>query len=645
MGRYVLPWFGGGPAVWTVCLLFFQVVLVAGYAYAHWMRSRRVHVALLALSLLALPLAPRRILYEQASSTHPSLHILVVLAATVAAPYFVLSSTGPLVQRWFTIAQPGQPPWRLYSLSNLGSFLALFTYPFAVEPFLTLRMQSWIWSGLYAGFVVLCSWTAFSVGPDVAPLQNAAVPMRPILFWIGLAATGSTLLLATTNLISQDVAVIPFLWIAPLALYLLTFVIAFDRDSWYRRGPFAIAAGLLVPAACIVTAAAVGISPWWQIAVYLSALFVACMLCHGELARSRPTEQYLTHFYLAIAGGGALGGVFVAIIAPRIFTQFTEYPIGLTATCVGGLSVWMQRGALRQWATSSFAVRVPTVALLVGAMSAIALITGGSRPALSTVRNFFGILRVTEQQDPINGPYRELTHGRIRHGLQFLRSPQNTWPTTYYGPDSGVGIALQALQGPRRVGVIGLGAGTMAAWGRAGDAFRFYEINPAVISIAESWFSYLKNSAAKTETVLGDARVQLDRERASGDLQRFDLLAVDAFSSDAIPLHLLTAQCADIYRAHLKPNGLLLFHVSNRFLNLDPVTRGLAAHLGWTAARFVSSADAATGESATRWVLLTADSSFLKRDHIALRISPWMPGEPAPILWTDDFASLWHVLK
>jgi len=645
MGRYVLPWFGGGPAVWTVCLLFFQVLLVAGYAYAHSMRFARAHIVVLALSLLALPLAPRRILFEQASSTHPSLHILLVLAATVAAPYFVLSATGPLVQRWFTIAQPGEPPWRLYALSNLGSFLALFTYPFAVEPFFTLRTQSWIWSGLYACFVALCAWTALTVGRELAPVRNSPVRPRAIFCWIGLAATGSTLLLATTNLISQDVAVIPFLWIAPLALYLLTFVIAFERDSWYRRTPYAIAAGLLVPAACIVNAAAVGISPWWQIVIYVSTLFVACMLCHGELARSRPNEQHLTHFYLAIAGGGALGGVFVAVIAPRIFTQFTEYPIGLALACIGGLWGWMQRGALRQWATSSFAVRIPTAALAVGAMSAVALISGDTRPALTTVRNFFGVLRVTEQQDATTGPYRELTHGRIRHGLQFLRSPQSSWPTTYYGPHSGVGIALEALEGPRRVGIIGLGAGTMAAWGRVGDTFRFYEINPAVISIAESWFSYLKNSSAKIETVLGDARVQLERERASGDPQRFDVLAVDAFSSDAIPLHLLTAQCGDLYRSHLKPNGLLLFHVSNRFLNLDPVTRGIAAHLGWSAARFVSSADSATGESNARWVLMTSDSTFLKRDHIALRISPWMPNEPAPILWTDDFASLWHVLK
>jgi hypothetical protein len=466
-----------------------------------------------------------------------------------------------------------------------------------------------------------------------------------VLFWVVLAAAGSTLLLATTNLICQDVAVIPFLWIAPLALYLLTFVLAFERDAWYRRPAYAIAAGVLVCLACIVTAAAVAVPPWVQLIVYLAALFVTCMICHGELAQSRPAEQRLTAYYLAIAGGGAAGGIFVAIVAPRVFRSFSEYPAGLGAACACGLLAWIGKGAFRHWTSRNFGVRVPMIALLVGVVTPVALLASGGHPVLATVRNFFGILRVSQDSDQRNGPYRVLTHGRIRHGFQFLNWPQLTWPTTYYGPHSGVGIALENMTGPRRVGVIGLGAGTMAAWGRPADSFRFYEINPAVISIANTWFSYLRNSRAHTETVLGDARVQLERERAAGELQRFDLLAVDAFSSDAIPLHLLTAECGDLYRQHLAPGGLLLFHISNRFLELDPVTRGLASHLGWSAARFVSNGDEATGESSARWVLMTSNTSFLTRPEVERHVSPWTARDPGPILWTDDFASIWHVLK
>lgn len=654
LGRYVLPWFGGGPTVWTDCLLFFQTLLVGGYAYAHWLGSRRslrlqtvLHIALLAASLLFLPLDPRGLLAKEASSAEPSARILLVLAATVTGPYLMLSATGPLLQRWFTMRFPGRSPWRLYALSNFGSFLALLSYPFLVEPVFTLRAQSRAWSALYGLFVLICGATGFSlIKAQYAPVAATKRPaLSDSLYWIALAATGSVLLLATTNFICQDVAVVPFLWIAPLSVYLLTFVLAFDSSRWYHRAAFAVAAGILVPGACAVMAAAVSIDPPWQVAVALGALFVTCMICHGELARSRPSEQNLTSFYVMIAGGGALGGVFVALICPHIFTQFSEYPIGLAAACLLGLTGWFRSGAFRQWTSRNFAVRVPLMALLIGGLTSITVVASSNRPALATVRNFFGILRVSENLDLANGPYRELTHGRIRHGFQYLRSPQNSWPTTYYGPHSGIGIALQSLEGPRRVGVIGLGTGTLAAWGRPGDTFRFYEINPDVIAVANTWFSYLKNSRARTEIVLGDARVELERELEAGHAQRFDILAVDAFSSDAIPLHLLTTECGDLYRKHLAPGGLLLFHISNRFLRLDPVTRGLARHLGWSATLFLSPGDEATGESPARWVLLTDNQNFLERSGMLARASRWGKQQPAPITWTDDFASLWQVLK
>ena len=357
IGRYLLPWFGGGPAIWTVCMLFFQALLLAGYAYAHWLGSRPgirlqigVHLMALAGSLLFLPIVPHENLWRIAPSADPSGRILLLLVITIGGPYFVLSSTGPLLQRWYTLGRPQQSPWRLYALSNFGSLLALLSYPFVVEPFVRLRIQALTWSVLYAGFVAVCAWTAWRmrfVAPIVAEADVEAAPRpagRTILFWIGLAACGSTLLVATTNQISQDVAVVPFLWVAPLSIYLLTFILTFEGKRWYRRSLFACAAGVLGPASCAVASASVGVSWWGQLGLYLAALFVACMLCHGELALSRPPPRHLTVFYLAIAAGGALGGAFVALAAPRWFAEFSEYPIGLAAACLLGLAGWQRTG-------------------------------------------------------------------------------------------------------------------------------------------------------------------------------------------------------------------------------------------------------------------------------------------------------------
>jgi hypothetical protein len=555
------------------------------------------------------------------------------------------------LQRWFHISAPARSPWRLYALSNFGSFAALLSYPFAVEPLVRLHTQTWIWSAFYVGFVGLCGWTAWRMRmmsmpaiPAVAGETSARPSMWTVLFWLGLSTCASTLLLATTNQISQDIAVNPFLWVATLSIYLLTFMLAFQSDSFYRRTLFACAAGVLAPVACIVPSAAVGLGIRTQLVVYLAALFAACMVCHGELAHARPAPRYLTVFYLTIAAGGALGGLFVALAAPRIFTEFSEYPAGLAAACLLGFLGWLRSGALALWTSRNLAVRLPLMALLLGGITAaMAAVTMSRLPSLASVRNFYGILRVMELNDQ-NGPLRELRHGTIRHGFQYLNPPQRSWPTTYYGPHSGAATVLNALQRPnRKIAIIGLGAGTMAAWGRLGDTFRFYEINPDVETLARQWFTFLKDSGARTEIVLGDARVQLERELASGPSTNFDLIAVDAFSSDAIPLHLLTAECGDLYRRRLVHGGLLLFHISNRALNLEPVARGLAQHLGWQAVLFVSGDNRETGESSSHWVLLTGNIDFLRRSGLERGNAPWT--SRVPLLWTDDFASLWHVLN
>lgn len=659
IGRYILPWFGGGPAVWTSCLLFFQACLLAGYAYAHWLGSlpnlrvqAGVHIGLLVVSLAFLPLHPNAALWKPDSAADPSGRILLLLAVTVGGPYLLLSATAPLLQRWFTIGNPGQSPWRFYALSNFGSFLALLSYPFLFEPLLRLRSQGSIWTGLYLIFALLCGFTAWRLpslrsAASRANNEDASAP-RPaagiILFWLGLSACASILLVATTNQISQDIAVSPFLWVATLAIYLLTFVLAFESDRFYRRTLFAIAAGLFAPVACALPTLSIGLALRSQLVVYLIALFITCMICQGELARSRPSPRYLTTFYLTIAAGGAIGGVFVALIAPRIFTEFNEYQIGLGGACLLGFMGWLRTGALAEWTSGRFAVRLPLMALLIGGVTAIAAtVATGKQGTVVSARNFYGMLRVTAREDN-NGPFRELQHGRTRHGFQYLQASRRDWPTSYYGPHSGIAIALQALDKPnRRIGVVGLGTGTLAAWGRQGDSFRFYEINPDVEQIARTWFSFLGDSKAQNSVVLGDARVQLQQELTAGSSRDFDLIAVDAFSSDSIPIHLLTAECADIYRRRLAPGGVLALHISNRALNLDPVARGMARYLGWQAVEVISKDDPATGESSSTWVLMTSDRDFLERAGLSQQISEW--SNRAPITWTDDFASLWHVLK
>ena len=658
IGRYVLPWFGGGPAVWTTCMLFFQTMLLAGYGYAHWLGSRRdrsvqawVHLALLAGSLAFLPVAPRAAIWKSSAAGDPSGRILLLLAVTIGGPYLLLSATTPLVQRWFYMTRPGEAPWRLYALSNLGSFLALFSYPLILEPYFRLSTQTWIWSGMYVIFVALCGWAAWQMrgvkAEPAAELAGTGPSLLDIAMWLALSACGSVLLLGTTSQITQEIAVFPFLWIAPLSIYLLTFILTFESDRWYRRGVFAVLAGVLAPVTTAVISLSTANSAGTQLAVYLGALFATCMVCHGELARSRPSPRHLTVFYLTIAAGGALGGVFSALVAPRVFSEFSEYPIGLAGACILGFLCWMRSGALAQWTGRNFAVRLPLMALMSGGIISIYAAAINQQPGIEARRNFYGILRVVERSDK-NGPLRELSHGRVQHGFQYLDPQKRLWPTTYYGPHSGVALAIDALPHPRRVAVVGLGAGTLAAWGRGEDTYRFYEINPNVEPIARKWFSFLADSKAQTGVVLGDARIQLEQELRAGHAHDFDLIAVDAFTGDAIPMHLLTAECAEIYRARLAPGGILAVHISNRSLNLEPVTRGLARYLGWQARMVVivkDLLDEDQGESNSRWVLLTEKRETFTHSKIRDTLVGWSTSKEPVIVWTDDFASLWPILR
>ncbi len=630
LGRTLLPLFGGGPAVWTVCLLFFQIGLLAGYVYAHAAGricrgrvSSAYHLAVLAVSLLFLPLAPK----VMPAGLSPELQVLALLAASAGLPYLVLASTGPLLQTWFHEQFPDRSPYRLYSLSNIASMLALASYPFLVEPLIGLSTQRTLWSGGYALYTGCCAWCAWSHRKSNVCQTTATtrLQMSDVAWWLALSAAGSIILLAITNQMCQEVASTPLLWILPLAIYLMTFILAFDSPRWYSRRWYSRALSLAVPAACAVSAAGLVIPVTVHIAVFSVTLFVCAMSCHGELANARPEPARLTHFYLAIAAGGAIGGTLAALIAPLIFTSYLEFPLGLSLCCA--LILWRTLSSDATPSRTFHERLIPATGLILATIVPLAFLPGSEPLTTSSFRNFYGILRLRERSS-IAGPQREMRHGRITHGFQFIEQSKRAWPTSYYGPSSGVGLAINKLSRPANIGVIGLGAGTLAAYGKPGDRIRFYEINPDVIALSKNYFSFQRDSAARIEVVEGDARIRLEQEPRP---LNFDLLAVDAFTSDAIPTHLLTVECADIYRRHLAPGGVLAIHISNQSLDLAPVVLGLASHLGMKAIRIDSPQDQSHGTSTATWMLLSRKSD----------ITP----EPSMVEWTDDYVSLWRIMR
>jgi len=660
IARIILPWFGGSAAVWTTCLLFFQSVLLFGYVYAHWLYGRwkprwqlMVHSILLAVSLAVLPITPSAY-WKPAGGADPTWGILLLLAANVGLPYFLLSTTGPLLQAWYSRQYKDAVPYRLYALSNLGSMLALISYPMLVEPWLGTHRQALTWSWAYAAFVVLCAstaWRAAAAAPQMLIRAEHHPPAADHLrgrtfFWVALPACASILLLAVTNHLSQNIAAMPFLWILPLSLYLLSFILCFDNSWWYKRsiflGLFAVAVGTM----------AYALSPEFQnnpikvmIPFFAAGLFVCCMVCHGELARLKPHPSRLTSYYVAIALGGALGGAFVALIAPRVFSGYFELPVGLVVSAVVVLA------ALRRDPESGLAgpwlqpkpLGAVVLTLAVAAFLGY-VINERVRDARLMVRNFYGGLKVVdEMSDDDNNieHVRRLMHGTITHGEQFLSAKLRRFPTTYYGADSGVGLSIRQCQnlGPVRVGVIGLGTGTLAAYGRPGDYFRFYEINPLVLRLAHSEFTFLEDCPAKHEVALGDARLSLERENP----ENFDVLAVDAFSGDAIPVHLLTHEAFLLYFRHLKPDGVLAVHVSNKYLDLTPVVKLAAVSIGKDV-RLVDTEDEPHDVFGSTWMLVTSNSAFFDlalMKHAVLMV----PRSDRLQAWTDDYSNLFRILK
>lgn len=618
IAKALLPWFGGAASVWTVCLLFFQLVLLAGYGYAHLTRPWP-HRLILVASLASLPLS------APAAARPGDWGLLATLGLAVGVPYFVLAANSPLMQRWSASGEP----YRLYSLSNLASLVALLAYPVLIEPWISLRRQLFVWTAGYIVFVLLSLLAVTKAASETRLDAALRPPAWRLLLWAALAGCGSALLAATTNQMSQEVAPVPAIWILPLAIYLTSFILCFDHPRWYDRRLYSLLTSLSIPMATAVAVAGAQVDVRLQLLTYALTLFACLMLLHGELAASRPAAEALTVYYLCVAAGGAAGGAFVALGAPRLFQTFAEYPILLAISAALVLAHRFSMGEVTSLRRLPPLARSSLIGLGVATLVPIALFETGSSHVLAERRNFYGVLRVTEREES-GSRRRVLAHGQTTHGLQLTDPNHRRTPTAYYGWATGAGVALEQhprRKGAMRVGVIGLGVGTLARYGRPGDVFRFYEINPDVIDLARRYFHYLGDSGARIEIVEGDARLQLRGEPA----QNFDALVVDAFSSDSIPVHLLTAECGGIYRRHLAPGGYLLIHISNRTLNLEPVVHGLGSRIGYSGLRVDSGEDPSQGVYAATWMNLTPEPTVSKPKRV--------------VIWTDDFASLWRVLR
>jgi hypothetical protein len=653
IGKFILPWFGGTPAVWSTAMLFFQVMLTGGYAYAYWLvkqkKQGRIHLALLGITFALLsalglvwssPITPSADM-RPADVSFPVFHILFLLLVSVGLPYFALAANGPLMQAWFSRAFPEKSYARLYALSNVGSLLGLLAYPVLVEPSLTLRGQGWAWTGGFALFAIVAGVLSYRArtenGSTIATTSERPSTSLRVL-WIILSGTASLFLLSVTNQISQEVAVIPFLWIVPLSVYLISFILAFSDSRWYDRRVYALLFSLASLAMLWVLLRAGTLNVLVQIAVYNILFFLACMICHGELYRLRPDAGHLTSFYLMVSVGGAFGGLFVNLIAPFIFTGYWEFYLAWLLTIV--LLIVMLFSFISDHV--DFQARSMSLAFLIG----VVLLAFGLDPyqnAMFAERNFYGVIRVRE----FSPNALAMIHGATVHGVQFL--DERSRPTTYYIEDSGVGLVLlnHPKRGNLKVGVLGLGTGTVATYGTAGDTYRFYEINPVVVRLAEGedgYFTFLQDSLADITVVEGDARISLEQELAAGENQNFDVLVLDTFSSDSIPVHLVTREALALYLQHLAPDGVIAAHISNRHLDLQPVFWQLAQEYHLHIVR-ISALAVEEGDFPSEWLLLTSNESILELPQIQSSAVDYLDYSTSVRLWTDDYSNLFQILK
>lgn len=641
-------------------MLFFQVLLLAGYIYAHclttYLKPRRqglVHLSLLTLSLWTLRITPDES-WKPVGDEEPIAHLLLMLSVHVGLPYFLLSSTGPLIQAWLSLRSSSDSIYRLYALSNVGSLAALLSYPFVVEPFVSVSGQASLWSLLFTLFVLVQTaliyrLVATKYSRPTIGLTNF-IKDRPKarrwqkLLWVALPAVASTLLLVTTAQLCSDVAVVPFLWILPLSLYLISFIISFDSPRYYQ--PKWTAAVAVASLAVLQTSWLVPESFRMLVTASCASIFLfsMCLLCHGEVARLRPPVSGLTQFYVCLSTGGAIGGVIVAIFCPLVLSTYSE--ISVTQATCGAIALlllvahrswsWSDEGRMKRNWQSLGSIR--------GLAFTLPLLSIGAayqldRPGIVTWdRNFFGVVRV-EDEDGV----RTLAHGSTSHGKQ-RHAPYQFEPTEYYGRQSGIGKAIIAA-GQRdtlKVGVVGLGCGVLAAYGREGDHFDFIEINPSVIEIAKKHFSFIRDACSTVTLHLGDGRLVLERMVP----QQYDVLVIDAFSSDAIPAHLLTMEAISLYKKMLSPGGILAIHVSNNHLDLAPLVHRLANENGLESRLVSSRAQPKVHIKAALWVLATEEGNPIwDAPELWEALPPTQAELDSAPRWTDQSHNLFSVMR
>jgi hypothetical protein len=581
-----------------------------------------------------------------------------LLTVCVGLPYFLLSATGPLLQGWYCLLPSGISPYRLYAISNAGSLIALVTYPFLIDPVLGAISQTILWSWLFGVFSLVCTVSAWLVFRQARakPLLTtdreqdslAGPDWREHTFWFVASMIPSVMLLAATNQICVDVAVVPFLWILPLTLYLLSFIVCFHSLRWCPRAGstilWLVAVGATIPTMFLCRGVTTSLPIPVQVAVYCGLLFACCMMCHGELVRRKPDPRHLTSFYLTLAAGGASGGIFVGVIAPRVFPAYVELPVATVACTLLMVVVYYMHSSKRPDSSGprrAWLGLAGSTLLMIAAFSALFQMTLAEVEIVD--RNFYGVLkiRLQDSQSSTSPPSYQMIHGRTMHGMQYFSEQRRRWPTSYYGTNSGVGIALQHHQAgrERHIGVVGLGVGTLAAYGTVHDRLRFYEINPAVVRLAEQFFLYLHDSPASIQIVPGDARVTLHRESS----RHFDILVLDAFSSDAIPIHLLTEEAFRIYLRHLKPDGILAAHISNVHVDLSPVLHGHAERMNLSTCTIDADAEEKKGVRASIWFLMaTAPEALRKLPGIQPAVAD---NSTKKLHWTDNRSSLFEVLR
>jgi len=673
IAKLILPLFGGGAAIWTACLLFFQAFLLLGYLYAHILSKCKnlkaqvsIHSVALLTSLLFMPIGLKEL--TEFNQSAPLTDILQLLILSIGVPYFLLSSTGPLVQKWLSYVYASKAnfkPYKLYSLSNIGSLLALLTYPFIVEPLLTLPVQLNTWSAAYIVLVVLL--TIFCV--QLFKLVSSDSPFYKTingdvnndeaeqgvsfkldwLLWLALSAVGVVLLVSITNAMTQNIPPVPFLWILPLSLYLLTFIISFHSPKWYVRWYWYVLFILSSFAGLLMFFIGSQFDILSQVFIYSGILLSSCMICHGELVKLKPSTDRLTLFYLNMSLGGFLGSAFVAFVAKRYFSQFLEFPIALVCVFILlGCSTYILKKSSNSSNMSNDKASGPIIissgvfALLL-VLTFVSLNQKFKQNTVELSRNFYGILSVKDVD--VNGVVeRRLIDGTTSHGTQSQNENLAHIPMSYYRKDSGVALALQHLflTPSMNVGLVGLGAGTLASYGRRGDSYTFYELNPNVERMARQYFTYIEQSSADVNIIIGDGRVTLQKELDNSKTNDFDVLVIDAFSGDSVPAHLLTTEAFELYFKHMKTDGVLAIHVSNSHLDLTSLVKGLANNSGYSALYFKTKATEKE-VTQTEWVVVTNNQSFIRNAKVKRLQSEW-PNDDE-LIWTDNYSNLLSVLK